>query len=155
MPVYHGAVAEKGAYHKGSRELFLYVGYYPVQKQGSELIYYLNRISNEDIWKPQQIRGRLIGDGNRKVIEQVLKSDSGKQRLVWYWYRVGGLHTSSTYMAKGLQVLGLLTGKPHSAVIAVATDYGRDAGTARRTLAEFLSVMGPMLARGADGLSGE
>ena len=47
MPEYHGAITRKQAYQKGSERVTLFIGYYPVQKQGEEVINDLNRISNE------------------------------------------------------------------------------------------------------------
>lgn len=144
-PVYHGAVEGKRMYRKDGQALYLYIGYYPMQQQGSELIFYLNRISDETVWKMVHPPERLQLAGGREIAEQLLQTDDGRQRLVWYWYHVAGRNTAQTFVAKALQVLGMLQSKPQSGVVAVAADYRDDAGVARHALAGFLSVMEPGL----------
>lgn len=141
MPEYRGAITRKQAYQKGGERVDLYMGYYPVQRQGEELIGYLNRISNEDVWHTRNQRGRLQQAGDLKVLEQILEKGDGAQRLVWYWYRVAGWHTTNKYQAKALQVLGLVTGKPDASVVAVAIATGDDADHARKVLGDFVAAM--------------
>ena len=150
MPVYQGAIAEKRAYQNGARQLYLYLGYYPTQSQGSELINDLNRISDAKIWRSRFSRARVTSSGADKILEQVLESSTGRQRLVWYWYRVAGVPTVNAYEAKLLQVRGLLTGKSQAAVIAVATDIDSDIDSARNSLSEFMGEMQQPLVRMID-----
>jgi len=138
MPQYHGAATHKHAYHRNGRTVLLYIGDYPVQSQGSELISDLNSISDESLWRLQYAHGRPVAQGERKLLEQRMSSVDGQQRLVWYWYRVAGVSTSSEYMAKLLQVYGLLAGRPEAAVVAVATDIGGDEQDSRQQLKEFI-----------------
>ena len=84
------------------------------------------------------------------VLEQGLKSVSGKRRLVWYWFRVAGFNTTSQYRAMALQLLGLVTGKPQASVVAVAVDID-DIDSARDTMRDFITAMGPTLTMVADG----
>ena len=84
------------------------------------------------------------------MLEQELISASGKQRLVWYWYRVAGFNTTNQYMAKGLQLLGMVTGKPQASVVAVAVDVD-DVDSTRQAMRDFISSMGPSLTLVADG----
>ena len=145
MPVFHGAVAGKSAYQKDEHELYLYVGYYPKQKQGSELIFYQNRISNEDLWRTTHLHEYAVTIGGQAVLEQGLISASGKRRLVWYWYRVAGVSTSSEYMAKLLQVYGLMAGRPEASLVAVATDIKGDKQDSRQQLEDFILLLQPLL----------
>ena len=151
MPEYHGAITQKQAYQKGSERVSLYIGYYPVQKQGEEVINDLNRISNGPVWRTYYPRARSQQAGEQPVLEQLLEKGRGAKQLVWYWYRVAGRQTTNRYEAKALQVLGLVTGRPQASVVAVATDTGDDAGPARRVLGEFLAAMRAPLASLADG----
>jgi EpsI family protein len=146
MPEYRGAVTGKQAYQKGGERVDLYIGYYPVQRQGEELINDLNRISNEDVWHSRNPRGRLRQAGDLLVLEQLLEKGGGAQRLVWYWYRVAGRYTVNPYQAKALQVLGLMTGKPQAFVTAVAVNIEDDVTDARKVLGEFVSIMETPLA---------
>jgi len=85
MPEYRGAIARKQAYKKGDKRIDLYIGHYPQQKQGKELIFYLNRIGNQDIWHSRNSKGSLGQTNDREVLEHLLQKGR-EQRLVWYWY---------------------------------------------------------------------
>ena len=145
MPVYHGAVTKKKAYQKGVDRIILYIGYYPVQTQGVEVINETNKIANKGVWEEVYPRARLRQEGNQQVLEQLLVRGDGKQRLVWYWYRVAGQISTNKYEAKILQLLGIVTGKPQAFVAAVAVDSNDDADYARMVLHEFLLKMGASL----------
>jgi exosortase A len=150
-PVYHGASELRGDYHKDNVRVLVYVGFYPRQSQGSELINDLNSLSNLPQW--QQVGGTLqvTSDTGLSMLETVLLSADGQRRLVWYVYRVGGRYTTSRYMAKVLQVLGLLTGQRGAAVVVLAVDSDKEFTRARPGLEEFLAAMQPVLTRVAGG----
>jgi EpsI family protein len=147
LPEYHGAISRKQVYRKDGEQVELYIGYYPAQKQGQELINDLNRIDNPEEWRSRNPRGSLRRLGDREVLEQELGKSSGVQYLVWYWYGVAGQMTVNPYQAKGLQVWGLLTGKPQAFVSAVAVNIGADVSHARNLLGEFLEEMDTPIAR--------
>jgi EpsI family protein len=107
-PVFHGAISQKKVYQKANEQVILYLGFYPAQKQGEELISDLNRINNKEIWKTHYPRARLKQANDQQVLEQLMKKRNGEQRLVWYWYRVAGRNTTNKYEAKILQALNRL-----------------------------------------------
>ncbi len=145
MPVYHGAVNQKQFYQKDNNEVVFYMGYYPVQNQGEELINDLNYISNKKVWRTIYPRARIRDVGERQVLEQMLENGAKKQRLVWYWYNIAGKATTNKYEAKVLQVLGLLTDKSWAYVAAVSAQTGDDADATRQVLKDFiLSIEKPM-----------
>lgn len=145
MPVYHGAVTRKQDYVKGASRVTVYLGYYPSQRQGGELINDLNRISNRDIWRASHNHPGLRQAGNLQVLEQLLEQNGVSKQLVWYWYRVAGRITTNRYEAKLLQTLGLLSGNSQAFVVAVATNTGKDVERARGILTEYLLAMGSAL----------
>lgn len=155
QPVYHGASDLRGGYHKDGSVVLLYLGVYPQQSQGRELINDLNRISNNEIWQQTGAKRRIVSSNGLSVNETELASTGGRRRLVWYFYRVAGHATANRYVAKALQVAGLLTGRRVAAVVALATDSDGDEAGARRKLDDFLTAMEPSLARVADGKPGE
>lgn len=146
MPDYRGAVTRKQDYVKDSARVTVYVGYYPSQRQGEELVNALNRISNNDTWRTHYAHAGVRQNGDRYVLEQLIERNDGTKKLVWYWYRVAGRLTTNKYVVKVLQVMGLMLGKPQAFVVAVATDMGEDIEHTRSILGEYLSVMGPALA---------
>ncbi len=143
MPVYNGAVTRKQNYTKDSERVTVYIGYYPSQRQGEELINDLNRISNKEFWRTSHARAGLREINRQPVLEQQLENNNSAKQLVWYWYRVAGRVTTNKYEAKVLQVLGMISGKPQSFVIAVATNIDENTVNARTVLGEFLLAMGP------------
>lgn len=146
MPRYRGAITRKQAYQKGDKRIDLYIGYYLMQKQGKELIYYANRIGNKDIWHSRNPKGKLRQMSDRVVLEQLLERDDGVKRLVWYWYHVAGRYVVNPYYAKALQVLGLITNNPQAYIIAIAVNSDEDITDARKVLGEFVSSMKTPLA---------
>ena len=153
VPVFQGAISGMRAYGKDGKELYLYVGYYPVQDQGKELIYYLNRITNDEVWRPATRPERVTTTNNHTVIERVLESPVGQQRLVWYWYRVAGEPTTTEIEAKVLQVRGLLLGRYQASVVAIGANFDSDVDDARKVLSEFISEMRRPLEQMTDGPS--
>ncbi|MEZ5543326.1 MAG: EpsI family protein [Pseudomonadota bacterium] len=145
-PVYQGAVEGMRQYRKDGRTVYLYVGYYPVQQQGSELIYYRNSITDGRRWKMVQQHATPAAAGTLRALEQSLQNDTGGRRLVWYWYVVADREVTDRMLAKVMQVIGLVTGRPQSAVIAIAADYADDAARTRSDLADFAAAMAPALA---------
>ncbi|MDH5387394.1 MAG: EpsI family protein [Gammaproteobacteria bacterium] len=145
IPDYHGAIHQKQTYQKNNRTVELYIGYYPTQKQGEELISDLNRIDTRSQWQTIYPRPILQNIEERQVLEQVLDNDAKKQRVVWYWYNVAGTVTTNKYEAKILQALGLLDGKTWGFVMAVATDMSDDIDFTRQVMKDFiLSIQKPM-----------
>lgn len=141
MPVYHGAVGNKQRYQKDDNWVDLYVGYYPVQRQGEELINQLNQIADKKNWRSVYPHASLREVDGRRVREQIIKNADGDQVLIWYWYVVAGQAVTGNYEAKLLQALGVVTGKPESAIVAMATEHLDDRGKARAVLEEFLMIM--------------
>ena len=121
QPLFHGAVNYNARYDKDGKAVSLYVGYYPGQKQGQELINDTNMINNKRVWKTQYVRARIKQVDGEQVLEQKLQDASGQQRLVWYWYNVAGISTINRYEAKLLQVMGLLTSETSAYVVAVTS----------------------------------
>jgi exosortase A len=150
-PVYHGAVSEQRLYHDSGRNVFLYIGYYPAQNQGREVISELNRVSDEKTWGMLYPHGRQRLIAGKSVLEQILKSPSGRQRLVWYWYYVAGNRTANKYEAKVFEVIGWLVGKHQAAVVAISTPFEDDMKNAETVLTEFSASMDSSFRKLADG----
>jgi EpsI family protein len=145
LPEYRGAIVRKQAYRHSGARVYVYMGYYPAQHQGEELINDLNRITNPEVWHVIYPRGRAGETLGVRYLEQMLQHASGHRRLVWYWYNVAGRQTTSGYAAKLLQVLGLVAGQRQACVIALGVDTGGDSAHAREVLGQFVAVMGPAL----------
>ena len=146
VPQYQGAIDHKLVFqNKYNREINLYLGMYPVQTQGKELIYYSNSISDDKVWHARYQRAKQYDTGRQQVLEQVLEKDDGEQRLVWYWYHVAGQDTVNKYYAKALQALGLINGKPQASIVAIAAKLDDEPEYTREILGQFAVQMGPLL----------
>ena len=120
MPLYHGAISAKSDYLVRGGNVSLFIAYYPFQKQGTEVINDLNRISNKKIWRTKYSHARLKHLQAIDVMEQVIENSKNEKRLVWYWYNIGGQLTVNKYEAKVLQLAGLLMGQPQAYMVAVS-----------------------------------
>jgi exosortase A len=151
QPVYHGASIRRGLYQSAGSRIHVFAGLYTRQRQGSELIYDLNQITDGGAWQAGPLPHRIITAGDHEAIERELFSADGQRRLVWYWYRVAGKNTTSRYAAKALQVLDLVNDRQQAAVIALAVHHDNDRDAARAILADFTRDMDIPLTRFADG----
>lgn len=141
-PLYRGAIAHKMAfYDKNNREIYLYLGMYPTQRQGEELINDLNKISDDKIWRIMYQRAKVYNVNGHQVLEQLLERSDGTQRLVWYWYRVAGQNTVNKYQAKVLQVLGMLKGMRQASIVAIAAKLDGEPEDTRNILGRFAKLM--------------
>lgn len=148
VPQYRGAVDHKLIFQDdNNREIHLYLGMYPIQKQGEELIYDSNTISGDRVWSARYQRAKQYNFGGQLVLEQLLEKDDGSQRLVWYWYHVAGQDTVSEYQAKALQVLGFLIDKRQASILAIAAELDGEPDYTREMLGQFVEEMAPSLIR--------
>jgi len=151
-PQYRGAIARKITFNnKIGQQIYFYMGLYPTQKQGEELINDLNRISDNKIWYSGYQRATLYNVGGRQVLEQLLEKKDGRQRLVWYWYHVAGQNTVNKYQAKALQVLGLMKGMRQASVFAIAARLDGDPEYTREILVQFIEQMSSSIEKVTDG----
>ena len=120
MPQYHGSISTKSDYQVRGGNVSLFIAYYPFQKQGTEVINELNRVSNKKSWHTKYSHARLKHLQVHDVMEQVIENSRNEKRLVWYWYNIGGQLTVNKYEAKALQLVGLLKGQPQAYMVAVS-----------------------------------
>ena len=121
--------------------VYCHIGYYWKQEQGRELISSLNKISNGKKWSnKKKIRRKVNVKGEELLVDEIiLKSLSGKRKIIWHWYSLSGRNTSHPIIAKLLGIWGRLTGDIGAASILIATDIDVEANNARGQLEKFLS----------------
>jgi exosortase len=76
------------------------------EHQGAELIGDANRVAPDSVL----LQDRQIGplDANMRTVRQAVIREGLRARVVWYWYRVAGIETSSSGRAKLLSLLAFL-----------------------------------------------
>lgn len=87
------------------------------QSQGREMIYYRNRIAEEDLL--------LSGTATRRVndltVNETTVRDGTQRRLVWWYYRTAGEATADERVSKLLQLLGLVTGRASAELVVLSS----------------------------------
>lgn len=119
----------------------LYLLWYDRQRQGQELINERNRMGGGHGWRSAHERPRRFSLGRLPLYEQLLVHDSGKRRLIWYYYRVAGQAVGNRYLGKLLQAKGLLGGNTRALAVILAVDVDDDAETARKRLSDLLPAV--------------
>jgi exosortase len=106
--------------------------------QGHELIGGANAIAPGDHLLDERVVGPL-DERLRTVRQAVVRTRTG-QRLVWYWYRVAGVETTSPARAKLLEVAAFFGRTSPSELVAVSAPCGKvDCQTASMVLHQLVT----------------
>lgn len=123
----------------GLAELHLFN--YANQQEGVELINVENTLTDDDLWRivpgTESQASVAIGAEDIDVVKAQIESSSGEQKLVWYWFNVGGLPTNDTYVAKVYQLIALINGRKDASLIAIAADCGLNCAGAAEIISSF------------------
>jgi exosortase A len=147
-PKFVGAMERFGSYDRDGKQVQVYLAYYPMQRQGEELINWQNHVYDEDQTR-RLSEGHYVAQlaDNRKwrVLTTQVETKGGP-RLVWHWYNVEGAETTSRLMAKVHEMRGRLSAsKRGSAAWVISTDYELVPGEAEQVLSVFLKDMLPAM----------
>ncbi|HEX4926458.1 MAG TPA: exosortase A [Burkholderiales bacterium] len=147
-PHYSGAAAQRfDVYEKDGRFVALYLGFYPHQRRGAELVTSTNImvVQKHPVWSNMGEASAVENVGAADVSLRETKLRSAEQRLlVWDWYWIEGRQLSNPYLAKlYLAAHKLLGAGDAAAAIILATPYQEQPETARKTLREFAAAMQP------------
>lgn len=149
-PRYSGAAASQFAvYRKGEHAVALYLGYYPHQHRGAELVTTTNVmvVQKDPVWAQIYQAGgtRDLGLGAVEIRETRIQS-AGQRLLIWDWFRIAGRDLSDPYVAKLLLAREKLLGESDGgAAIILATPYDERPGGAEDTLRRFAREMLPSI----------
>jgi EpsI family protein len=137
-PAFNGAAFEyMGSFDYEAGAVNVYVAGYQSALQGAELISSSNQIIPPDwdryvSYNEHQIR---FSEELSPSIVEIIKTGSGSDSIVWYWYNIDSEITSSTVRAKFLQVLTMLRRRPAGgSVVVLETPLGQNAAQARQRL---------------------
>ena len=132
-----------------------YIGYFWKEEQGKELISELNSVHDGKQWKAVKTTQYYTVGINPplEVRETLVRSATGKEKLVWHWYYLAGTRTSSPSMAKLLGILAELTGRGGAAVFVISTDVQDNLNKSRAQLQRFLSQTLPVLEHAINDIS--
>lgn len=131
-----------------AHEVGVFVAYYPVQRQGAELINARNRLLYEKDQSWKQVagsRGSAAWGGTRFEYREsrIAARDGSSQLLIWHGWWAGGRFTTNAYRVKLYEALAALLGQGRRGawvVLYTSTDEQPDAARAR--LSEFARAYG-------------
>jgi len=143
QPYFHGAAQElRGRYQSGMSAVQVYVAYYAAQSQGRELINSKNILYDRKDWHRvnNEIMEIMLPDKRRWSVQTtVIDSTWDTRRVLWHWYEIGGVPTSSQFVAKLIEAWAKISGKnSDAAVFVLAADYSVDPTEAHQLLNKFL-----------------
>ncbi len=124
-----------------SQKISLYISYFARQEQGREAVSDDNKVYDGKQWKvfSQKKSEIVLSEGiSLNVEESLIRSLSGKEKIVWRWYYLQGQRLVNPYIAKALNVIGVFFGKPEITVFMVAVDRGTAYETSQNSLRQFL-----------------
>ena len=88
-----------------------------------------------------------LADGTTINLREIeLVASNGKERLVWYWYNIGGRLTVNKYEAKAMQLTGLLIGQPRAYMVAVSVPVKDDVEQSREFIQKLVNDLKKPLA---------
>ncbi len=141
--IQQGDVVFSKVYKKGDHQkIALHLSFFTRQAQGREAVSDDNRVYDGQQWKIfSQKRSRVIlsEEFSLNVEESQIKSLAGKEKVVWRWYYVQDQRLINPYIAKALNVAGMLLGEPEITVFVIATDQSTVYEESRDHLKQFLA----------------
>jgi exosortase A len=142
-PAFRGTSAEvRQTYLRDGRSVEYYVGYYATQRQGAELIHFENVIvpRSDPVWRDigSEVRALKLPGGGFGVLETRVRSET-ERYLVWSWYWIPDVFTTSQVAAKLQQARArLIDRRDRAAVVILSAPYLDDESAARATLERFV-----------------
>lgn len=147
-PRFDGAVETLAAYQTGDRTVWLYLGQYPYEAQGHELINQMNSVYDPESSQRLDDGYKTISTGSNPSfqLKQTHVRQGGQELLIWSWYVTGGKPEGNPLAAKLSDLAAKLRGSPHpAAVVVLATESSRDQILAESTLRKFVVDNGSAL----------
>lgn len=126
------------------REIELYIGYFELQKQNKELIYYtLQKIyDNSEVFKIPLASHDLIG------VNKTVQRNLGNNTVVLYWYNMNGKNVADRYEAKIITTIdGIIRWRTNGAIVMVSSDLHNpdDFEKVLKDEVQFIQMLYPFL----------
>ncbi|MCB2100932.1 MAG: exosortase A [Rhodobacterales bacterium] len=133
-------------YRNGDRVVDLYIAYYAVQREGAEVVSWINHPAQPAEWQRAAITTDQVAvDGQAMDVQchRILGRRGARLALQWYW--VDGRFTSSAHLAKLLQAKAVLFGgNAAAAVVVLSTPVQEDKDEAIGAMANLLAAVGDL-----------
>jgi EpsI family protein len=130
------------AYSRGAESrVDVWIGAYAVgSTSGAEMISYNNRLygTAKSTVFTEQTRKVALGGGRTFEVREIPVTDGGNERLIWYWYEVGGRPTLNTLVVKWLEGLAFISNKHTLERVVAISSEGGSLEDRRQHLGDFL-----------------
>jgi exosortase len=119
-------VDERAAWrgHLDGSEIQAVRHYFIDQKQGEELIGYPNAIAPDSLFVTERFVGPM--GTSRRIVREAVVRTADRPRVVWYWYRVGGVDTAFPIQAKLLEIISFFRRSAASELITMSVECQED-----------------------------
>ena len=127
------------SYASDTGQVQLDIGYFHIQKKGSETVSSMNRLINPygHTWK---LVSSDIRNSSRFPVREASIIHANTKLLIWQWYRIGNLQTQSHYKAKLYEAyMRIFSGRTDGAYITLSTAVNGDMDAARTRLSSFFN----------------
>jgi len=145
-PTYKGADEELSlVYKKESAKIVLYLAKYHYQEQNKELIADANSPFDTSSWLLMSRTARELKLPNGKVlnfVESVVRNNTGKTNIIWYWYSIAGLSINNSAFGKLMQLKDIISiHKNGSSVVVLALEANHGIDVARKSMKDYVVAM--------------
>ena len=115
------------------------IGYFHTQRAGSEAVSSNNRLVNPYGGDWKIVSSKVVYTDRFPVVETTI-TNAREKRMIWHWYRIGGLQTHNAYKAKLYEAYTrIVSGRTDGAFITLATPLREGEETARDRLLSFFN----------------
>jgi EpsI family protein len=107
----------------------------------AEMISYHNRLypqEHRSLLAERRVTPATDGVGGQLAARELLVPGTGGNHMVWYWFMIGEEVTTSRNVAKAMEALALISGRPGYARIVTLASPSTNPETARRRLGAFV-----------------
>ena len=159
IPQYINPSAHYQAEYKDSSqsEVGLYLAYYAVQQQDSELVNSQNIMipQKHEVWNQmREEKQKIIIQGNSETVFETYLSSGRDDILIWHWNVIAGNVIINSYEAKLIEALDKLSGNSQCeyAVVVYTRFEKNDLEASRKKLQQFVNDMIPSITNSFDSL---
>ena len=159
LPVFVGASAEGAAWYvNGAVRIGAYAAHYASQRQERELVFESNRPAGQSgVVVARRSATTTTASGIAIPFQELEVSDSAdERRLVWVALRVAGTPAANDFVAKVLQVGGVIRGRSDAQALVLTARCDGGCAEARSWLSQYaMAAAEPLYAQAARSIGAE
>lgn len=136
----HADASLRSAYAKNGQQIEVFVAYYWPQREGHKVMSSDNAFVGEaDGTVVEDQPAQVVSGRTRLEVSTLHIEAQGRSNLLWFWYWMAGRQAAGSLQAHLFALAGRLAGDNRAAAIAITTDEGMDAASAKAALTAFVA----------------